>query len=58
MLEAYPADTGDGRRRAADIYQGTLSMFEQAGFDVVERRQWNPTTPMRPIVRLAIQPAD
>ena len=57
MLEAYPADPGDGRRRAADVYQGTLSMFERAGFEVVERRQWNPTTPIRPIVRLALKPA-
>jgi GNAT superfamily N-acetyltransferase len=56
MLEAYPADTGDGRRRAADIYQGTLAMFERAGFKVVERRQWNPTTPMRPIVRQSLKP--
>lgn len=54
MLEAYPADTGDGRRRAADIYQGTLSMFERAGFEVVERRQWNPSTPVRPIVRRSL----
>jgi ribosomal protein S18 acetylase RimI-like enzyme len=55
MLEAYPADTGDGRRRAADIYQGTLSMFERAGFEVVERRQWNPTTPVRVIVRHSLK---
>ena len=41
-------------RRAADIYQGTLSMFEQAGFEVVEHRQWNASTPVRPIVRLAL----
>jgi GNAT superfamily N-acetyltransferase len=53
-LEAYPADTDDGRRRAADIYQGTLSMFERAGFSVVERRQWNASTPVRPIVRRAL----
>ena len=58
MLEAYPADTGDGRRRAADIYQGTLGMFERAGFEVVERRQWNPSTPVRPIVRLALERND
>lgn len=54
MLEAYPADTGDGRRRAADIYQGTLVMFERAGFEVVERRQWNQSTPVRPIVRRSL----
>ena len=54
MLEAYPADTAGGRRRAADIYQGTLVMFERAGFEVVERRQWNPSTPVRPIVRRSL----
>jgi len=58
VLEAYPADTSDARRRAADIYQGALSMFERAGFEVVERRQWNASTPIRPIVRMAIGPAD
>ena len=55
MLEAYPADTGDQRRRPGDIYWGTLSMFEGAGFEIVERRQWNATTPVRPIVRLLLE---
>jgi GNAT superfamily N-acetyltransferase len=50
-LEAYPVDTGTGRISAANAYHGTLSMFERAGFTVVERRQWNATTPVRPIVR-------
>jgi GNAT superfamily N-acetyltransferase len=54
-LEPYPASTGDARRRAADVYQGTLSMFERAGFEVVERRQWNPSTPVRPIVRRSLK---
>jgi hypothetical protein len=54
MLEAYPADTRERRMRAADIYLGTLSMFEQAGFEVVERRQLNASTPVRPIVRLGL----
>jgi hypothetical protein len=31
-------------------------MFERAGFGVVERRQWNATTPVRAIVRLALEP--
>ena len=31
-LEAYPVDTSDGRVSAAIAYQGTLSMFERAGF--------------------------
>jgi len=38
---------------AASAYHGTLGMFERAGFTVVERRQWNTTTPVRPIVRMA-----
>jgi len=29
-------------------------MFERAGFEVVERRQWNPSTPIRPIVRRSL----
>jgi GNAT superfamily N-acetyltransferase len=50
-LEAYPVETGEGRIPAANAYHGTLGMFERAGFEVVERRQWNSTTPVRPIVR-------
>jgi GNAT superfamily N-acetyltransferase len=50
-LEAYPVDTGDGRVPAANLFHGTLAMFERAGFTVVERRQWNASTPVRPIVR-------
>ena len=53
-LEAYPVDTGGGKVPAAYAYLGTLSMFEAAGFEVVERRQWNRTTPVRPIVRLEL----
>ena len=30
-------------------------MFERAGFRVVARRQSNPTTPVRPIVRLELR---
>jgi GNAT superfamily N-acetyltransferase len=54
ILEAYPSDT-DGRRiPSANAYHGTLSMFEDAGFEVVARRQANRTTPVRPIVRLEL----
>lgn len=55
LLEAYPAETHDRRMRAADMYQGTLSLFERAGFEVVERRQWNQSTPVRPIVRRSFE---
>ena len=52
LLEAYPVETdGTSRLPAANAYKGTLSMFEQAGFRVVERRRANRTSPDRPIVR-------
>ncbi|MGZ8515177.1 MAG: GNAT family N-acetyltransferase [Candidatus Limnocylindrales bacterium] len=53
-LEAYPVDTGEGRVPDANAFHGTLSMFERAGFREVARRQWNATTPVRPIVRLEL----
>jgi GNAT superfamily N-acetyltransferase len=56
MLEAYPVDVADGKRVAsANVYRGTLSMFERAGFQVVARRQWNTASPVRPIVRLDLR---
>ncbi len=56
LLEAYPVDTSGGQRvSAASAYHGTLGMFERAGFSVVERRQFNATAPVRPIVRRAIR---
>jgi GNAT superfamily N-acetyltransferase len=54
VVEAYPVDTEGDRIPAANAYHGTLSMFERAGFEVVERRQWNATSPVRPIVRLPL----
>jgi GNAT superfamily N-acetyltransferase len=57
LLEAYPVELEAGERiGAGEVYKGTLSMFERAGFKVVERRQWNSTTPVRPIVRKSIRP--
>jgi GNAT superfamily N-acetyltransferase len=54
-VEAYPVEVPDGERiDSAVVYKGTLSMFERRGFEVVERRQHNATTPVRPIVRLAL----
>jgi len=55
LVEAYPVDASRGRVRPASAYTGPLSMFERAGFAVVERRQWNASTPVRPIVRRAIR---
>jgi GNAT superfamily N-acetyltransferase len=52
VLEAYPVDVPEGRRMAsANVYHGTLRMFERAGFVVVARRQYKATIPIRPIVR-------
>ena len=56
MLEAYPAEIPDGERfPSANVYRGTVAMFERAGFEVVARRQWNASTPVRPIVRLDLR---
>ncbi len=51
ILEAYPSDVKGRKVPAANLYHGSLSMFEDAGFEVVTRRQFNKTTPVRPIVR-------
>ena len=51
LLEAYPVDTAGARISSANVYKGTLSMFERAGFEVAARRQANRTAPVRPIVR-------
>jgi ribosomal protein S18 acetylase RimI-like enzyme len=53
-LEAYPADTGGERIPSPVAYNGTLSMFERAGFTVVARRTFHRTPPARPIVRLEL----
>ena len=55
LLEAYPVDTGGGRIPSANVFNGTLGMFERAGFRVVERRRANATTKVRPIVRRALR---
>jgi GNAT superfamily N-acetyltransferase len=36
-LEAYPVDTAGGRHPAANLFTGTLSMFQRAGFQEVDR---------------------
>jgi GNAT superfamily N-acetyltransferase len=57
LLEAYPVEVPPGERiHAGEVYKGTLSMYERAGFKVVDRRQWNASTPVRPIVRRALRP--
>ena len=37
VLEAYPVDTAGGRRPSANLFTGTLSMFQRAGFREVDR---------------------
>jgi GNAT superfamily N-acetyltransferase len=54
VLEAYPVSSERGRVSPADAYHGTQSMFERAGFSVVEVRQWNAASPKRPIMRLEL----
>ena len=56
LLEAYPVEVAAGERaRPSDLYRGTLSMFERAGFTVAERRP-TPGGAPRPIVRRPIRP--
>lgn len=56
LLEAYPVEVASGERvRPGDVYRGTLSMFERAGFTVAERRP-TPGGAPRAIVRRAIRP--
>ncbi len=54
IVEAYPVSSERGRVPAADAYHGTQSMFERAGFEVAEVRQWNASSPKRPIMRLEL----
>jgi GNAT superfamily N-acetyltransferase len=55
MLEAYPVEVDPGKRiDSGSVYRGTLTMFERAGFKVVDRRP-TPGGPPRPIVRRAIR---
>jgi GNAT superfamily N-acetyltransferase len=51
-LEAYPVEIDEGRRiPSANVFKGTLGMFERAGFQVVARRQASPNGIPHPIVR-------
>lgn len=53
-LEAYPVAMERGQVPAAHAFHGVQSMFEKAGFDVVDVRQWNKASPPRPIMRLEL----
>ncbi len=54
MLEAYPVATSRGKVPAASAFHGSQSMFEKAGFALVDVRQWNTSSPERPIMRLEL----
>jgi GNAT superfamily N-acetyltransferase len=55
-VEAYPVELVAGARiGSGDVYKGTLSMFERAGFTVVDRRSGQGGSP-RPIVRRTLRP--
>ena len=53
-LEAYPLHESRGRISSSAAYVGTQPMFERAGFEVVELRQWNAQAAPRPIMRLEL----
>ena len=58
-LEAYPVEVPDGARvPSATVYRGTLSMFEAAGFELVDRRQTPGGKSTRAIVRLEVPAAE
>lgn len=56
LLEAYPVATTGEKRSSSDLWHGTTSMFERAGFTTVEVRRHNKASPPRPIMRKAIRP--
>lgn len=51
FLEAYPVDTAGTRAQAASLYTGTVSMFADAGFELVTVRQANASSRPRGIYR-------
>lgn len=48
-IEGYPVDTTERKRSAADLYHGTLSLFEAAGFEIMSRPSAG-----RAVVRLVV----
>jgi hypothetical protein len=41
LVEAYPQDTGGQKISASFLYNGTRSLFEQAGFSYVRHKGKN-----------------
>ena len=59
LLEAYPVDSAAptaSTRTSADLWRGTVAMFEGAGFRTVEVRRRSATGPPTPIMRRAVRP--
>lgn len=52
LIEGYPVDTAGEKRGSGDLFHGTLSLFLDAGFELVERRG-----PRRALVRKTLRPA-
>lgn len=50
VVEGYPVDTRGARRPGETVFQGTLALFERAGFTVAYRRKDD-----RPVVRRALR---
>ncbi|MCY1716873.1 GNAT family N-acetyltransferase [Microbacterium sp. SL62] len=50
VVEAYPLDPTVTKRSANQLYRGTVSMFEKAGFDIVDRPK-----PDRALVSLTLR---
>lgn len=46
-LEGYPVDTDGERKANADLFTGTIGLFEKAGFEIVTR----PATGRRVVIR-------
>jgi GNAT superfamily N-acetyltransferase len=49
-IEAFPVDTEGEKRGSGDLFHGTLAMFQDAGFDLVDRRG-----PRRALVRKEVR---
>lgn len=59
LLESYPVDVATPtrtKRSSADLWRGTVPMFERAGFTTVDVRRQNASSPLRPIMRRALRP--
>jgi GNAT superfamily N-acetyltransferase len=53
LVEGYPKDTAGARKSANEVFMGSVSMFEAAGFREAGRR-----SPTRPIMRRELEPGD